>query len=290
MQPNLLQAMAVFFIFIFMTIILNIRNPTRVFAQADEQSRNCSSSFQCGNLSGVAYPFWGSNQPSYCGHLGFQLNCKGQAAEITIMNLTYQVLKINSQSQTLTVARADYIANLCPSVLSNTTLDPNLFTYAADIQNITLFYGCPNTNMSFPTTPGFSSPFSCNLSSVNSQNFYLTRHADSFPTVISTYLRTCGSRLIVPANQSVVQRIESNPTEENLVEVLEQGFGLQWTANDTLCKSCELSGGLCGYNSTASAFTCYCPGQRYPFTCATSSAKDGMLCSGFFPEIYLQEY
>ncbi|RVW59556.1 Leaf rust 10 disease-resistance locus receptor-like protein kinase-like 1.1-like 2.4 [Vitis vinifera] len=91
----------------------------------------CSKEFNCGNITGVSYPFWGSDRPLGCGHLDLQLNCHDGIATIEIMGVNYRVLSFNKDAQTLRIARQDYLKGICSPLLVNTTLDPKLFDYAA---------------------------------------------------------------------------------------------------------------------------------------------------------------
>ncbi|XP_015573246.2 LEAF RUST 10 DISEASE-RESISTANCE LOCUS RECEPTOR-LIKE PROTEIN KINASE-like 1.3 isoform X1 [Ricinus communis] len=254
-------------LFLFITIIL-FRPPTFACAQIDSQYLNCSQKFECGNITDIGYPFWGSNRPQYCGHPEFELNCTGQTAVITIEELTYQVLEINSEEKTLKVARTDYIDNICPSNPVSTTLNFNYFSYTSDIQNITLYYGCPQSNP-MPTLQDFTNQFSCN----DSNGFFVTRNLSNLTAALMTYFRTCDVEVIVPANQSAAQSLENRPNQENLVIALEQGFGLEWRENST-CETCNISGGQCGSNSTdPSLFACYCTNGPDPFSCGRSQSS-----------------
>eukprot|EP00257_Ricinus_communis_P015342 XP_015573229.2 LEAF RUST 10 DISEASE-RESISTANCE LOCUS RECEPTOR-LIKE PROTEIN KINASE-like 2.1 [Ricinus communis] len=262
MQPHSPQSMSLFFLFI---AIILVPDSTPVYAQID---MNCSQKFKCGNIPDIGYPFWGSNRPQYCGHPEFELNCTGQTAVITVEELTYQVLEINSEEKTLKVARTDYIDNICPSNPVSTTLNFNYFSYTSDIQIITLYYGCPQSNP-MPTLQDFTNQFSCN----DSNGFFVTRNLSNLTAALMTYFRTCDVEVIVPANQSAVQSLENRPNQENLVIALEQGFGLEWRENST-CETCNMSGGQCGSNSTdPSLFACYCTNGPDPFSCGRSQSS-----------------
>ncbi|XP_058009318.1 LEAF RUST 10 DISEASE-RESISTANCE LOCUS RECEPTOR-LIKE PROTEIN KINASE-like 1.3 isoform X2 [Hevea brasiliensis] len=268
MEPHLFPTMPLIFIITIMFLC-----PLFVSA-VDERHQNCTATFDCGNITNIGYPFWGSNRPDYCGHPKFWLNCTDQEALITIKNLTYQALEVNSEAYNLKVARRDYIGGICPNLLLNTTLDFSFFSYASDIQNITLYYGCPQLPSflnPLAGIPGLSTQFTCTLNNSDSGGFYLTRNLGNFSATILNNLGSCANRVIVPATQSSVSTLESGLTQDNLVIALEKGFGLQWDANNSVCETCNLSGGSCGYNTSTSLFACYCADQPQQFSCGVSA-------------------
>ncbi|KAH0983539.1 hypothetical protein GBA52_010716 [Prunus armeniaca] len=59
-----------------------------------------------------------------------------------------------------------------------------------------------------------------------------------------------------------------NSTKDNLVAVLDSGFGLKWDTSNNLCKQCNGTGGQCGYNTSTAEFTCYCKDGPNPSNCA----------------------
>ncbi|OAY57122.2 LEAF RUST 10 DISEASE-RESISTANCE LOCUS RECEPTOR-LIKE PROTEIN KINASE-like 1.3 isoform X2 [Manihot esculenta] len=276
MKPHFFLTLSLIFI---ITIVF-LCPPPSVLA-SDAQYQNCSTTFRCGNITNIGYPFWGSNRPDYCGNPNFLLNCTEQAAEITIKNLTYQVLEIDSQAKYLKVARKDYIGDICPNLLINTTLDFVHFSYASDdIRNITLYYGC-STSFTPTTIPWISTQFTCDLNGSSSKGFYSTRNIDLSNSTIINLLGSCNNSVIVPATQSAVETLENNITEENLVIALEKGFGLQWEANNPVCETCTLSGGTCGYNTTTNSFACYCTDQPADqFSCRESTTNNPSESSG----------
>jgi len=239
-----------------------------VFADDDERYLNCMKSFDCGNIKGVGYPFSGSDRPDYCGYPGFELGCSNQVPEITIMPLSYKLLGINSQSRTLNVSRTDYTKNLCPTLLSNTSLNPNLLSSTSDHAEVTLYYGCPS-----PSPPALSSQFTCNINDTVMVGNFITVNYSVFsitdPSLIS-YLTTCNNSVKFPAHQSAIGPILVSSNVSQLLGAINQGFELVWSANDSLCDTCKSSGGLCGYNQTTTAFTCYCADQPQDFECSSS--------------------
>ncbi|KAJ6371027.1 hypothetical protein OIU77_001520 [Salix suchowensis] len=261
----LLQAMSWL---ILLPIIALVCGSAPVLADDDERYLNCMNSFDCGNITGAGYPFSGSDRPGYCGYPGFELSCRNQDPEIKIMGSTYKLLGINNQSRTLNISRTDYTENLCPTLLSNTSLSPNLLSSNSDHGEVTLYYGCPS-----PIPSGFSAQFTCNINDTDMMGYFVTVNNSvlsmTAPNLI-TYLTTCNNSVKVPVRQSALVSALQNPSATQLLGAINQGFDLVWSANDSLCDTCKSSGGQCGYNQTTTAFTCFCADQPQEFECTES--------------------
>ncbi|KAJ6861336.1 hypothetical protein NC651_037425 [Populus alba x Populus x berolinensis] len=272
MQHHLFPTMSWFIIFVIITFV---HAPSSAFANDDERYVNCSNSFDCGDIKGVGYPFWGSNRPDYCGYPELKLNCSDQDLEITIEKLTYKVLGIDNQSRILSVARKDYAENICPTLILNTTWIPNLLNYTSDDHNITIYYGCPTQGA--PSALPLLPQFPCNINATEMTGYFtafanLSDLGSSASNLIS-YLATCNDSIKVPVRESAWQQFFSAPNVTLLLEGLNQGFGLEWNAFNSLCDTCQFSGGKCGYNQTTTAFTCYCKDQPQQFSCQQSPTE-----------------
>ncbi|KAI5559276.1 hypothetical protein BDE02_17G099000 [Populus trichocarpa] len=260
--------------FIMFLIITFVHAPSSAFANDDERYVSCSNSLDCGNIKGVGYPFWGSNRPDYCGYPELKLDCSDQDPEITIEKLTYKVLGIDNQTRTLSVARKDYAENVCPTLILNTTWIPNLLNYTSDDHNITIYYGCPTQGA--PTLP-LVPQFPCYINATEMTGYFtavanLSDLGSSASNLIS-YLASCKDSIKVPVRESAFLQSSSAPNLTQLLGVLNQGFGLEWNASNSLCDTCQLSGGQCGYNQTTTAFTCYCKDQPQQFSCQQSPTE-----------------
>nr|GME05251.1 LEAF RUST 10 DISEASE-RESISTANCE LOCUS RECEPTOR-LIKE PROTEIN KINASE-like 2.1 [Ipomoea batatas]GME19364.1 LEAF RUST 10 DISEASE-RESISTANCE LOCUS RECEPTOR-LIKE PROTEIN KINASE-like 2.1 [Ipomoea batatas] len=137
------------FLSIIITLIL-IQAPT-TFCENNGTSPGeyitCGKPFNCANAEGIGYPFWGGNRPAFCGHPGFELNCRNDFPEISIQSVQYRIFNISNHAQTANIARNDLLNNICPLHLQNASLDFNLFNYVpSGYHNITLFYGCTVKN------------------------------------------------------------------------------------------------------------------------------------------------
>ncbi|KAJ6421382.1 hypothetical protein OIU84_028701 [Salix udensis] len=261
----LLQAMSWL---ILLPIIALVCGSAPALADDDERYLSCMKSFDCGDISGAGYPFSGSDRPGYCGYPGFELSCINQDPEITIMGSTYKLHGINNQSRTLNVSRTDYTENLCPSLLSNTSLSPNLSSSNSDHAEVSLYYGCPS-----PSPSGFSAQFTCNINETDMMGYFVTVNNSVLSMtapILITYLTTCNNSVKVPVRQSALVSVLEIPNATQLLGAMNQGFDLLWSANDPLCDTCKSSGGQCGYNQTTTAFTCYCSDQPRDFDCTES--------------------
>ncbi|XVE63354.1 hypothetical protein DITRI_Ditri07aG0013600 [Diplodiscus trichospermus] len=251
---------------VFLTFLLLSAQIPILLCAGNESYQLCSKSFHCGNIQNVSFPFWGGDRPEICGYPGLELTCQGDEPQITIMSVSYKVIEINMGIEAFTVARTDYLENLCPEHLVNTTLNFSLLSYAWNLENLTLYYDCPKiANQS----SGFPSQFNCSNNGTDLVNYYVTASAfGNLSAEAKGGLRSCHSNVIFPAFYTAVQTIENNPTPETLILPLRNGFGLKWDANiASKCDECNASGGRCGYNKSLSHFTCFCPNHTDSSTC-----------------------
>ncbi|KAH7844448.1 hypothetical protein Vadar_028090 [Vaccinium darrowii] len=254
---------------IFIAIATLIHLPASL-AQGNEFYQNCSQLFQCGNIQGIGYPFWGANRPQACGHPSFSLNCTGEAPVLTIETQPYRVLAIDDTTYALKVVREEYWDNSCPQFLYNATLDETPFNYTSDTDDLVLSYGC-TTSLTGTTIPG---QFSC-LANGTSGTFgiYSSNSATATLANIPTGV-TCTTSVIVTVNSTEGQALASSV--ENVTQVLNSGVGLLWQANNSYCERCVASRGRCGSDSSnAGSFICYCPDRDYAFACGSSSGSGG---------------
>ncbi|XP_073018622.1 LEAF RUST 10 DISEASE-RESISTANCEUS RECEPTOR-LIKE PROTEIN KINASE-like 2.4 isoform X2 [Primulina eburnea] len=212
------------------------------------QNETCSRPFQCGSITNISYPFWGANRPRNCGFPGFQLtNCESNVPLLTIASRAYQVLGINHSSQTLQVARQDLWDNTCPSVLYNTTLDPNLFSFPQNYiyKNVTLYYHCISV-------PVDNHQFTCHTDGINTLNYFVGEEASK---IVST--PTCNNSISVPVNPSAAEALsEYFASPNDLKDALAQGFSIQWLNSIASCQGCVRSGGVCGYGLDSALPSC----------------------------------
>nr|GMD77677.1 LEAF RUST 10 DISEASE-RESISTANCE LOCUS RECEPTOR-LIKE PROTEIN KINASE-like 2.1 [Ipomoea batatas] len=189
-------------------------------------SEACAESFSCGNIDAIAYPFWGGNQPAYCGHPSFMLDCNIDSPPGNY----HSISEIQS------------------------------FSYAPSVNNITLFYGCTTTN---PVSVPIPNLFNCSDSNKNvlwSPNTGLPNISSNNITCGSEISVTVTQEAFEALlNASVV-------TEELLRTSVGAGFSVDWEAYNSLCDNCTGSGGRCGSNgdSISTQFVCYTDNGMHP--------------------------
>ncbi|KAF7811287.1 LEAF RUST 10 DISEASE-RESISTANCE LOCUS RECEPTOR-LIKE PROTEIN KINASE-like 1.4 isoform X1 [Senna tora] len=250
----------------FLIITITLCQIPRCFCSVGEKYyTDCSSSFDCGNLKNLSYPFWGPNRPAYCGHPDFKLSCSGEVAEITIMFESFRVLEVNNSDYSLRVVRTDFWNNACPTLIMNNTIYCTLFDYGSDSYNLTLFYDCPSSlPLSLSDSDVPSTQFNCSINGTEMIDYFMT--GDMLESA-DEIMGTCKSTVIVPILESHVKVLEANLTVENLKAVIDNGFGLKWKANNSQCYDCQKSGGHCGYDLSSEGFTCFCRDGSFPSTC-----------------------
>ncbi|PQM39962.1 LEAF RUST 10 DISEASE-RESISTANCE LOCUS RECEPTOR-LIKE PROTEIN KINASE-like 2.5 [Prunus yedoensis var. nudiflora] len=237
-------------------------------SQDDQYYANCSEAINCGGIGGISYPFWGVNRADYCGLPGFEVKCVDNAPMINMSNIKYRILKTDSSSSSVTVARQDYWETICPQTYVSTSINFSLFNYTSGLTNLTFYYGC---NISIKTAiPGVSSLSQACNGDINVS--YVTRSPQVDPVTIN---QICASVVIVPVLTTAAQALEANRT--TIKEVLDGGFELGLQIDNVQCNSCENSGGKCGLNTTTGGFSCFCLDQAYASVCkATAPGAQGM--------------
>ncbi|KAL6286667.1 hypothetical protein ACE6H2_011057 [Prunus campanulata] len=280
---NLYTFQKIYFLLVITSTICLLYIPRSLGEKDDEQYLNCSASFQCANIPNIGYPFWGSSRPDYCGYPEFKLNCTGDAPVISFQDEDYRVLDINQSASTFRIARTDYWNNVCPVSPGNTTIEVNHVEYASDVQELLLFYDCPPLNIPLPSQ--LASQFNCSINSTaNYINYFVTQNlTNSGLTNISGTFGTCNTTITTRVLQSASVNLAMNSTKDNLVAVLDSGFGLTWDASNNLCKQCNETGGQCGYNTSTAEFTCYCKHGPNPSNCAGKKKEIaiGLAVGGF---------
>ena len=113
-------------LFVFTVILAIVVRFPAIRCQRTRPYDVCGESVMCGNTR-LEYPFWGSTRPAYCGHPGFQLNCRSDVFLLNYESVDYRVLQIDTSTQVITVARNDLWATFCPQYLHNTTYNSTLF-------------------------------------------------------------------------------------------------------------------------------------------------------------------
>ena len=255
-----------------------------------EKFRECSQPYECGEIKNISYPFYGDNQPSYCGYRGFQVSCtRDNRSVIKPTDLEFQLLKFNingaNHTNTIRVRRLDMLEGPCSPSLQNksTTLSfpYNLFLhYPQTFENLTLYYcDTPLLNeVSSPnnfTCPGDSKTvFYANDSSLES----LRKNLSS---------ATCNRIIQVPILKEALDESTSPGDKMKQVhDALIGGFEVVYP-EITACTTCEDSGGQCANEEQDSvdSFRCFCTHGTQVAYCLPPPHQNGMLS---FLNLYLK--
>ncbi|XP_039126252.1 LOW QUALITY PROTEIN: LEAF RUST 10 DISEASE-RESISTANCE LOCUS RECEPTOR-LIKE PROTEIN KINASE-like 1.2 [Dioscorea cayenensis subsp. rotundata] len=240
----------------------------------------CANSlpFHCGNImtDDIKYPFWTSNQPSFCGHPGpgFELTCaKGMLLSIQIGNKKYHVMKgISYRDRVLQLLDFDLLLDgpSCPQKMSNTSFDFSLFTYPDDNQdtNLTVFLDC-----SSPLFMDFLFPTQCYNNGFFGHYSYFTLQSFGQKLPMHDLLANCDTTVLLPvSNLNFSPETFRNGTM-NFFEAFEVGFNLTWTVDQGWCENeCLKTGGICGSDPNGTkANACFCP---------SGTMSNGTSCTG----------
>lgn len=265
-NPSLLKLfLSIFSLKVVLILIQLIPHASSIINSEEFNYPTCGSTFDCGKITRISYPFRGTNDPLYCGYPGLVLSCDGDAiARIKIKNMTYRVLDVYQATRTMRIAREDVMVSTCPTDLVNTTLDYALFDYASSSVNLTFLYGCPE-------------PFSSNLLSYCGRNNDFNSPVYALPGAQGP--GRCNSSVIYPVEQMGMGEVGVGGTVVNytgLDQILRQGFDVRWKVDDWGCSDCDESGGKCGYDFISNKTSCFCPTPPYvTTTCSVSNGRGG---------------
>lgn len=253
------QSPSRFFSFLFVLLAPISLQFHHVSGNPEEFYKTCGNTFSCGNITGIGYPFRGSNDPVYCGYPGLELRCDQSQnfTRIQIRNMTYRVLDINPTTQTMRVAREDVMESTCPTQLVNSTLDYGLFDYASSYINLTFLYGCPSFNI-----PGLNVLPSCG--SNGGSSVYVLPGTDGLGS------SSCKTGVVYPVVQTGTG---GSVNGTDLDQVLKEGFVIRWKVDSSTCNECTGSNGRCGYYFDTNQTTCFCPNKPYIESVACSMAN-----------------
>lgn len=232
---------------------------------AYEHHRRCSQPFNCGYQGGLLYPFWIPGRKD-CGHPDFELDCSRRVAELILSSVKYRILEVNYDSRMVRLARSDYIDNLCPPNPPNAPFFKSLLPFAPDTELITTYYACQNLS-SFSYFPKVTE-LVCMHEKEGRTNYYVTRN-------ISSLLLDDNNGLLfdkLRENCTVSGSALNTLREDNLTEILEQGFELGLNQDCTMCIE---SKGACGYNQTSREFVCYCNDGTHGLNCGSGKRSHG---------------
>ncbi|XP_014512738.1 LEAF RUST 10 DISEASE-RESISTANCE LOCUS RECEPTOR-LIKE PROTEIN KINASE-like 1.2 isoform X1 [Vigna radiata var. radiata] len=221
------------------------------YASSDAERYAACEPFSCGKLTNISYPFWSKDQPGYCGHPKFKLDCQQDNVTIDIMSQTFQVIDMNQTSKVLTIARLDLLANPCINDHVNVKLDPEFFNYTSNDDDYTLLYDCGSLGYtSGSVNIGGAIAFNC---PIGGQDGIFVANTE----VVKFISLECKNSI----NVSVLR--EAVKSDSDVGNVLASGFEVGWSGvNEDECDGCTRSSGRCGYSSSTSGFICLCQNQQ----------------------------
>ncbi|XP_017406182.1 LEAF RUST 10 DISEASE-RESISTANCE LOCUS RECEPTOR-LIKE PROTEIN KINASE-like 2.1 isoform X2 [Vigna angularis] len=222
------------------------------YASSDAEQYAACEPFSCGKFNNISYPFWSKDQPGYCGHPKFKLDCQQDNATIDIMSQTFQVIDMNKKSnKVLTIARLDLLADPCTKDYVNVKLDPEFFIYTSNDDEYTLLYDCGSLGYTSGSVNfGGAIAFNC---PIGGQDAFFVKNTEG----VNLISLGCKNSI----NVSVLREAVKN--DSVVGNVLARGFEVGWSGvNEDECDGCTKTSGRCGYNSSTSGFICLCPNHQ----------------------------
>ncbi|KAE8684687.1 putative receptor-like protein kinase [Hibiscus syriacus] len=208
-------------------------------------SPECNKPFACGLVRDLRYPFRQRGSPAYCGEPGFEIYCsKSGNPMINISSRSYQILVYNTTLKSLTLAPMDNSDSvLCPRHLVNTSLNLRPFRAAWNTRNISLFYDCPAVANQYEGLANHQ--FNCSMNGTDTLGYFVvTSLFSNLSAEAKGALRSCRSKVLVPAFASILQVLEHGPSPATLNVTLDNGFAVQWEENNPITGSSD------GFGST----------------------------------------
>lgn len=228
------------------------------------------TTYSCGDNCNISYPFRTPNMREYCGHPDFEVSCKKDSMNrsmltVQIAEKEYKISDIDYSMEYVDLISTAVLGDRCPGSFTNTTFDPSLFSYNDDDINLTLYFNC--APLSFPSK---LRNISCPESRYHSH--YILPHDD--PVLPTELPQNCSSVVVVPMHGNDAKPLASGRLD--FLGVLQNGFSLNWLAGKGWCKECQETGGACGRDLTApDSQVCFCPDG------STTSGKCGTLYIDF---------
>ncbi|CAB4302305.1 unnamed protein product [Prunus armeniaca] len=182
----------------------------------DKQYLNCSKTFWCSGIddNDIGYPFWGLHRPEYCGHPAFELECKTDGPEISIMSQRYQIFGINNMTD------------------SQSCLSRFVEQYLSSRHCRQYYSGSP---CGCPSIPELSpQSIDCAVDGNDTGNFSYYDVARNL-TSAGSRLRMWNSHVNVPADQTALLNLQNNPISLAAVLQGQCGYNLSSTGFSCYC-------------------------------------------------------
>ncbi|ESQ47238.1 hypothetical protein EUTSA_v10027672mg [Eutrema salsugineum] len=250
--------------------------PSCVFS-VDERHIHCAFPFTCGNEIHLSYPFWTSDREE-CGHPDFKVNCSNGFAELTISSVKFRILQMNYDDNIITLARMDYLNNLCPQDPESPTINHDVLPFSNDTVLSNFYYKCPYRRVDFKPND-YIRRLNCEDDNAG-ESYFVPFPSHSWDTSIFNELSAlCERNISIPVSGSALKILERNQSLEAVKKALDKGFGLKF---NTDCVECGRSEGACGYSQRSKEFVCYCKNGPHKHTCRKKElSKNVKLGIGF---------
>lgn len=212
-------------------------------------------SFECGNGQIIGYPFWQQgNQDEHCGYPGFAVSCYGQQPLLHLFDHLYQVKKISYPENTLIATFRDLSdGSKCPMAPHDVNLNSSPFlNYTTGVKMVKCFYNCTLYPPSLPD-------IECLRYGLKRSYAFMEGTIPEFD-----WRKYCESTMRVPVAVKTGNR-RDGLSGDDFGRALKEGFELTWRSPESGCRSCEASGGFCGFgNGPNQKPFCFCnDGKRY---------------------------
>ncbi|XP_009589471.1 LEAF RUST 10 DISEASE-RESISTANCEUS RECEPTOR-LIKE PROTEIN KINASE-like 2.4 [Nicotiana tomentosiformis] len=252
-------------------LILVITIPSSYSFLFEGESINCEAAYNCGNIHGIKYPFWGGSVRSrLCGRDDYFLECKDNLSTLPVFSFSqrkysgyrpskFHVLSINESSTRMRIVHDNLWHNVCPKSSSlfnlnkyNTTLINGL-RYVPGTRFINIFYGCNPEVLSQVQLP---SNINCSVVGTTNTGVFF---ADE---IVGNYDKGCSFSIVVPLVSTAYTQLWDATLK--LQEAVNEGFEVDYSDASGGCLACQDSGGICEFDIE---FRCRCGDTTLPFTC-----------------------
>ncbi|XVE64028.1 hypothetical protein DITRI_Ditri07aG0068500 [Diplodiscus trichospermus] len=199
--------------------------------QDDENFWQCFSSFDCGAIKNLTFPFWNDNSPEFCRQKDFGLTKCDDREEpvISIGGNEFRLINLNYPAYTMTIARNDLWQQICLSNPINVSLGNDFLSYPPTNRQFTLFYNCSQPRAPINEFPCFQP-----------QGLYSFYVDDSTEREnYEEFFDACRTAIKVEVNQSAeIQRQLS-------LGFWRIGFDVVFDISAIFCKKCDSLNGKC---------------------------------------------
>ncbi|KAK8512898.1 hypothetical protein V6N12_030307 [Hibiscus sabdariffa] len=195
-----------------------------------------------------------------CGFPRFNVSCRNNSAPVlSLPDGDYNIRSIFYQNQSFLVSRADRDA-VCSHSIQNISLPDDRFYLPKSQREMVLLFDC---NLTTRGMEEFSQDM-VDCGSGNRSNTTLALwNGDKDLGFVSG---NCTKSVLAP--------VAFTDGMENVEDVVNRGFVLNWIASD--CSVCGGTGGKCGFDYTSYHFKCFCPDRPHTARCPPGPGKKGM--------------